>query len=108
MKWALDIFGVNLLNYSVGEIAGVPLISLSETPLLGGPALVNKSMGKTFVALILLLASPIMVLTAIAVKTISRGLILFKLKRHCWDGEILQVFKFRSIMLHAESDGYVT
>ena len=106
--WAPDIFGVSLLNFSVKEIAGVPLISLSETPLLGGPAMAKTVMDKCVALMVLFLASPIMILTAILVKTTSPGPILFIQKRHGWDGSILVVYKFRSMKIHQEVDGLVT
>ena len=44
--WAPDIFGTVLVNHSIREIAGAPLISLSETPMVGSSALrrPNKSL----------------------------------------------------------------
>jgi putative colanic acid biosynthesis UDP-glucose lipid carrier transferase len=49
-----------------------------------------------------------MLLAAIAVKITSRGPILFRQKRHGWDGQILEVFKFRSMHVHEETDGHIT
>lgn len=102
--WAPDIFGVSLLNHSVKEIAGVPLISLSETPLTGGAALAKTALDLTVAIIALILASPIMIITAIAIKLTSRGPVLFVQKRHGWDGRILEIFKFRSMVVHQETD----
>jgi putative colanic acid biosynthesis UDP-glucose lipid carrier transferase len=60
--WAPDIFGVSLLNHAVKEIAGVPLISLSETPLVGGSALAKTLLDKSFAFLALTIFSPLMLL----------------------------------------------
>lgn len=102
--WAPDIFGVSLLNHSLKEIAGVPLISLSETPLVGGAALAKAVMDKTFAIVALILLSPLMLLTAIAVKLSSPGPILFKQRRHGWDGRVVEIYKFRSMVVHDESN----
>jgi putative colanic acid biosynthesis UDP-glucose lipid carrier transferase len=48
--WAPDIFGVSLLNHSIHEVAGVPLISLSETPMIGSSAFVKSLMDVSIAA----------------------------------------------------------
>ncbi len=106
--WAPDIFGVSLVNHSMKEMAGVPLISLSETPLVGGAALAKSVMDKSIALVALILLSPIMVFTALAVKLTSRGPIIFKQKRHGWDGRLVEVYKFRSMKVHEEQEGKVT
>lgn len=106
--WAPDIFSLHLLNPSVKEMAGVPLVTLSETPLIaGGPAFVKVVMDKTLAALAVLLLSPIFIATAIAVKLSSPGPIIFKQKRHGWDGRVIQVWKFRSMYVHDEEQGQI-
>ncbi|MFT7304770.1 MAG: putative colanic acid biosynthesis UDP-glucose lipid carrier transferase [Candidatus Azotimanducaceae bacterium] len=106
--WAPDIFGVSLVNHSVKEMAGVPLISLSETPLNGGAALAKDLMDKMLAVIALILAAPIMIFTAIVIKLTSPGPILFKQPRHGWDGRVLEIYKFRSMKVHEEEAGQVT
>ena len=106
--WAPDIFGVDLMNHSIRELGGVPLISLSETPLIGSNAFVKSLMDYTIATAALVALSPIMLLTALLVKLSSPGPVLFSQKRHGWDGEIITIFKFRSMKLHNEADGTVT
>ena len=106
--WAPDIFGVSLLNHSIKEIAGVPLISLSETPLTGSAALMKDAIDKAFASLALIIASPVMIITALAVKLTSPGPVLFKQKRHGWDGRVVEIYKFRSMRVHVEDEGKVT
>ncbi len=105
--WAPDIFGVSLLNHSIKEIAGVPLISLSETPLQGGSALAKTVMDKILAMVALVLTGPVMIITALLVLVTSPGPILFRQKRHGWDGRIVEVYKFRSMKVHEELDGEV-
>ena len=47
--------------------------------------------------LILLAASPVMLLTAIAIKLDSRGPVFFKQKRYGFNNELIEVYKFRSM-----------
>lgn len=108
--WVPDIYALNLLNHSVREVAGMPLIFLNESPLtsLRSGSLVKDVMDRSLAALSLLLLSPVLIGTAIAVKLSSPGPILFKQERHGWDGKIIKVWKFRSMKLHVENAGAVT
>ena len=108
--WAPDIFSLNLLNHSVRELAGVPLISLAEAPLIsgGGRAFVKRLMDRVLGALALLIFSPLMAVTAIAIKCTSTGPVFFKQPRHGWDGRVFEVYKFRSMYVHGEEAGKVT
>lgn len=53
----------------------------------------------------LLIASPIMLVTAIAIKVTDGGPVLYKQKRLTKDGKIFKVYKFRSMRVDAEKDG---
>lgn len=107
--WAPDIFGLNLLNHSVREMAGVPLITLSETPLLsGGRAFIKTLMDRILAVIALVLLSPVMIATTVLIKLTSEGPVIFKQPRHGWDGRIFEVYKFRSMYLHEEEAGTVT
>ena len=102
--WVPDIFNMNLLNHSVRELNGLPLITLSESPLMSETQLLFKTlMDKTIAAIVLILLSPLMALIAFLVWQSSPGPILFKQKRHGWDGRIIEVFKFRSMYAHQEA-----
>ena len=52
-----------------------------------------------------LIASPFMLLTAIAIKAYDRGPVLFKQKRLTIGGKEFNVYKFRSMVVDAEKDG---
>lgn len=105
LVWAPDIFEFELLNHSVREVAGLPLLNLNETPLMaGGPAFIKAFMDKSIALLAIVILSPILVFFALAVKLTSPGPIIFKQKRDGWDGKKFYVYKFRSMYVHqAES-----
>ena len=106
--WAPDIFSVDLLNHSIREMGGVPLISLSETPLIGSNAFIKTLMDFSIAMGGLIVLSPIMLITALIIKATSAGPVLFSQQRHGWDGKIITIYKFRSMALHEEDDGHVT
>jgi putative colanic acid biosynthesis UDP-glucose lipid carrier transferase len=106
--WAPDIFSLHLLNPSVKEVAGVPLLTLSETPLMaGGPAFIKNCMDKCFAFLGIIVLSPVLLITALAIKLNSPGPIIFKQQRHGWDGRVIEVWKFRSMYIHQPENGHV-
>ena len=45
---------------------------------------------------------------AVAVKLTSKGPVLYRQRRHGWNGEEIWVYKFRSMVVHAEQHGQVT
>jgi putative colanic acid biosysnthesis UDP-glucose lipid carrier transferase len=99
--WAPDIFSLHLLNHSVRELGGVPLINLNETPLrAGGPAFVKATMDKLIASLALVALSPLLLAAAAAVRFSSPGPIIFKQVRDGWDGKKFFVYKFRSMYVH--------
>ncbi len=53
----------------------------------------------------LLIASPVMLITALAIKIHDGGPILYKQKRLTKDGKVFKVYKFRSMRVDAEKDG---
>ncbi|CBL45028.1 UDP-glucose lipid carrier transferase [gamma proteobacterium HdN1] len=103
--WVPDIFAMRLINHSVREINGLPLISLSESPLASETqALLKGAMDKFCALLALILLSPLMVTIAALVWKSSPGPILFRQKRHGWDGRVIEVWKFRSMRMHDQSE----
>ena len=59
----------------------------------------------TICLLVLVLASPIMLITAIAVKVDSKGPVIFRQKRLGMDGREFEMLKFRSMCVDAEKQG---
>lgn len=102
-----DIFSFRLLNHSISEVAGLPVLNLSITPMMGINRLVKTLEDGILAFLILFLISPLMFIIAIGVKLSSPGPVIFKQKRHGWDGKPITVYKFRTMRVHKE-DGRVT
>jgi len=106
--WAPDIYAIDMLNYTVGGLGGIPIISFSETPLIGRNVFLKTVLDFTVASSLLILASPLMLLTAVLIKLSSPGPVLFKQQRHGWYGDIITIYKFRSMKLHEEEGGSVT
>lgn len=107
-RLVLDIFGLDLLNHSITDVAGFPVLNIRSTPMVGINRLVKAIEDRVLAALILLLISPLFLIIALAVKCNSPGPVFFKQRRLGWDGRIINVYKFRTMLEHTEEDGKVT
>ncbi len=105
IHWIPDIFSLRLVNHSVREISGIPVITLSETPLIGMRLLLKSIEDVVLSCLILLAISPILLLVAIAVKLDSPGPIFFRQNRTGWSGKVFRIWKFRSMRVHQDDGG---
>ncbi len=87
------------------EIAGVPLLALHETPMLGASRYLKRTVDLLLSGLALLLLSPLMLLVALAIKLNSPGPVLYRQKRYGERGQPITVYKFRSMYVDAPQDG---
>lgn len=104
IHWVPDIFSLRLINHSVREIAGIPVLTLSETPLTGISKLSKAIEDRLLAFLILLCISPLLLLIAAAVKLDSPGPVFFRQKRTGWNGKTFRIWKFRSMKVEQEAD----
>ena len=107
-RFVLDIFGLDLLNHSITDLAGFPILNICSSPMMGANRMIKALEDRMIAALILLLISPFLLLIALLVKYTSSGPILFKQKRLGWDGRIITIYKFRTMYQHGEQEGVVT
>ena len=103
-----DIFGFRLLNHSVTEIAGIPVLDISASPMTGTNRLIKAFEDRILGLLFLIISIPFAIIIAIGVKLSSPGPILFKQMRYGWDGQPIKVYKFRTMVVHKEDQGVLT
>ncbi|MDQ7017388.1 MAG: undecaprenyl-phosphate glucose phosphotransferase [Gammaproteobacteria bacterium] len=108
IRYVPDLFGFKLLNQSISEVAGMPVLDLSKSPMSGMNQFVKAVEDRLLGLLIFVLIMPFLLLIALGVKLTSPGPVLFKQKRHGWDGREIRVYKFRSMVVHQEGAGVVT
>ena len=107
VHWVPDIFSLLLVNHSVREIAGLPVLTLSETPLTGTRLLLKALEDRVLGILILTLISPFLLLIALAIKLDSKGPVFFHQARMGWSGRVFHIWKFRSMFVHQPEAGVV-
>ena len=103
VRFVPDIFNFTLLHHSMTEIAGLPVINLTESPLEGGSQLLKKVEDFVVSAAILVVVSPVMALIAIGVKLSSPGPVFYRQERVTWNGEHFDILKFRTMPIDAEA-----
>lgn len=103
-----DLFSLKLINHGISQALGIPMLDLSTSPVTGATRLAKSIEDKVLGGLIFVLISPLMLCIALAIKLSSPGPVLFKQKRLGWNGKVINVYKFRSMMVHQEEAGQVT
>ncbi|RWK06146.1 undecaprenyl-phosphate glucose phosphotransferase [Mesorhizobium sp.] len=78
-------------------IGSVPMLDIFDKPINDWDSVAKRSFDIIFSLVGIILFSPVMVATAIAIKLDSKGPVLFKQKRHGFNNEIIEVYKFRSM-----------
>lgn len=108
IRFVPGIFGYRLLNHSVTDVAGMAVLDLSTSPMVGLNRIIKAIEDRVLALFILILISPLLVVIAVGVKFSSSGPVLFKQRRHGWDGKPITVYKFRTMVMHCEDEGQVT
>jgi putative colanic acid biosynthesis UDP-glucose lipid carrier transferase len=101
-RFVLDIFGMDLVNHSITDLAGFPVLNIRSTPMVGTNRFVKAIEDRVLASIILLLLSPLLVVLAIAVKISSPGPVFYRQKRVGWNGKEFEMLKFRSMPTDAE------
>ncbi|MDR3375831.1 MAG: undecaprenyl-phosphate glucose phosphotransferase [Ancalomicrobiaceae bacterium] len=78
-------------------LGNVPMVPVFNKPLADWDAVAKRGFDLVFGVLALIVAAPIMLGAAIAVKLDSKGPILFRQKRYGFNNEVVDVWKFRSM-----------
>ncbi len=107
INWVPDLSSLVLLNSSVRELEGQPIICLSDSPLSGGRAFLKRVEDLVLGMLFLIPAIPLMLIVATAILVTSGPPILFRQRRGGLNGRPIEVWKFRTMRVHDEPQGTV-
>ena len=92
-----DIFVFDLIQARSGEIQGIPVVAMYETPFYGYRGVAKRLTDVALSTVILLLLLPLLAIVALAVKWSSPGPIIFKQRRYGLDGHEIAIYKFRTM-----------
>lgn len=82
-----------------------PLLLTKSTPMEPEQIVIKRIFDILFALIILIVTSPIMLITAIAIKLYDGGLVFYKQTRCTLNGKTFTMLKFRSMIEAAEQDG---
>ncbi len=99
-----DLGRFTSLRGGVEEFEGLPFVHLRESPLHGWNQVAKRVFDVAFSAAIVIALSPLLLLIAVAVKSSSRGPVLFGQERMGLDGQRFRMLKFRTMRLDAEAE----
>lgn len=92
-----DIFHLDLMNSSIGEISGVPLITLRDTPFYGWKSWLKRCFDLTVGSFLLVALAPILITISIIIKLSSPGPVFYRQKRVGLGTKLLLIWKFRTM-----------
>src|SRR5262249_36265475 len=78
-------------------IGSVPVLDVVDKPITDWDVVTKWLFDKIIGGLALICLSPVMLITALAIKLDSRGPVFFKQKRYGFNNELIEVYKFRSM-----------
>jgi putative colanic acid biosynthesis UDP-glucose lipid carrier transferase len=99
-----DIFVTDLIQGRVDDVAGLPVFTVRDTPLRGVSGLIKRLLDVTMASFLLIMFSPLLLLSALAVKLSSPGPVIFKQCRYGLDGRPIMVYKFRTMTVTEDGE----
>jgi putative colanic acid biosysnthesis UDP-glucose lipid carrier transferase len=100
-----DIFAFRLLNHSLTDVDGLPILNLHSNPVGGtGNKLMKRLEDLILASFALLVLSPILALISFIIKLTSPGPILYKQTRIGLSNKPFQIMKFRSMPINIEKE----
>jgi putative colanic acid biosynthesis UDP-glucose lipid carrier transferase len=99
-----DIFVFDLIQARSGEIHGIPVVAMCETPFYGYRGVTKRLTDIGLSVVILLLFLPVLLLIAVLVKYSSPGPVIFKQRRYGLDGREIAVYKFRTMSVTEDGE----
>ena len=87
------------------SVAGMPALKLSAHPLRGTEGLVKAAQDYAVAIMAVVLAAPIMLIAALAIRMGGPGPILFRQTRVGFNGRTFDIYKFRTMTVDPTDDG---
>ncbi len=112
-KYIADLLDTKVLKTEVDEVAGIPVVEVKKTPLDGWGRISKRIFDIVVSGILIIILSPVYLLTAIAIKLDSAGPVFFSrlddgspLCRIGQAGQKFRYFKFRSMVPGTDSLRY--
>jgi len=96
-----DAVGFNLANRPVSYWAGIPTLNIADKPMTGWSSLFKRVSDLILASIALVLLAPLLLTVALLVKLGSPGPVLFRQKRHGFNHNLFDIYKFRTMRAEA-------
>jgi exopolysaccharide biosynthesis polyprenyl glycosylphosphotransferase len=100
-----DLFQIIASELSIGDLGGLPLLSVRDVALRGWKLTLKRAVDLAGSAATLVVLSPFLMLVALAIKLESPGPVFYAQERMGLDARPFWCIKFRSMRQDAEKDG---
>ena len=97
-----DFFDLAIFRATIEEFGGMPLIGLRDPAIDGYNRVIKRAFDLVLASVSLVVAAPLMLLLALAIRLDSPGSALFKQQRVGENGRLFTMFKFRSMVVDAD------
>ena len=105
VRWIPNTLSMRVLSLRMVDFLGFPTLDLNSPVLRGGQGIFKSLLDKLFSTVVLVTLSPLLLLIALGIKLSSPGPVFFTQSRLGLDGRKFEVYKFRTMALHHETDG---
>ncbi len=102
VRLVADVPGLAGLSLTTGNLDGLPIVGLRESPHFGLNIVVKRCMDLTLATAGLVLLAPVFVVVAVLIKLTSPGPIFYYQERCGLNGRRFNMLKFRSMRVDAE------
>ncbi len=92
-----DVFVFDLIQSRSGDILGVPVVAMCETPFHGYRGVIKRLMDVVIASIAVMVLSPLLLTVALLVRMGSPGPAIFRQRRYGLDGAEISVWKFRTM-----------
>jgi exopolysaccharide biosynthesis polyprenyl glycosylphosphotransferase len=100
---AMNFFQNRVARIEIEELEGIPFLTFTTTPSNESQLALKRLLDIAVSALLLLMAAPLILLVALAIKLTSPGSVLFKQTRIGLNGRIFILYKFRTMIADAHA-----
>ncbi|CAG9250223.1 undecaprenyl-phosphate glucose phosphotransferase [Paraburkholderia unamae] len=108
IRFIPDVRSLSFFSQPVVDLLGVPAINLAASPVTDLSVLPKRVFDIVFAGGVLVALAPLLAAISLAVKLTSKGPVFFKQRRKGLDGNEFEIYKFRSMKVHAEVAGQIT
>jgi len=105
-KYVADLLDTKVSNFQVMTYGEIPVFEIRRTPLDGWGRILKRVFDIIFSSIFIILFSPVMAATAIAIKLDSKGSVFFRYKRVGEKGKEIGFLKFRTMVEGAHQMRY--